>query len=487
MPTLIDSLLIQIGLDSSQFTKGQQKVVQQTKQLEEEVTRRGKITERALTGISDAISEVRNHFMRLGAAVIGAASFEQLAVKTVTNTAALGRFASVLGISTELLSKWQIVGKIVTGTTEGMAEAVGGAVKMFAQFAIQGGTNPWLRAMQTLTGKDFRRFLDSRNELKDATGFFQALTESFEKLKDHPGEMAVFADNLPFMTPQMQQVMAQGPAALAKHLATAEMLGPIREAERKQAQEVVEAWGEASEKFQPIARAISLISAKGVIEVLTKIEGIFENMAAIAKAIPGITPPGPGQENRAWWQKGGSWDRYFGTDLPVKGNAGNQSAGTAALARSIYANVPGIKQFTSFNDDFHKDRNSAHNKGNAFDFTLEPGVDPRQKEAEINRYLASIGANAKVSFHPKGYMGSTADHLHAQFANSAAAAGYVDAARGGGGVTSTTNNRSSEVTIGTVSVNVNMMGSNDPKRISDEIVAGVSRRMKAAASGYADR
>ncbi len=461
MATLIDSLFVQIGIDSSLFTKGQQTIVRQIKQLEDEVTRRGENTEHAFHGIADAIGSVRNRFMRLGAAVVGAAGFEQLVVHTVANTAAMGRFSSVVGVSTELLSKWQNVGKIVTGTTEGMAEAIGGAVRQFAGLSILGNAAavPFLNALQGLTGTDFRRFLDSRGELKDVTGYFLALSDAFFKMRDRPGEIGIFAEGLG-LPQNLVEVLRNGPDALRKMLADVEALGPATAKDAAEAQKVVAAWGRAQVAVQPITRTLSLVTANLFTEVLNKLTGIGHNIGEI----------------------------FSGTGIPVKSGAGNQSVGTTALAQSIYSNVPGIKEFTSFNDRFHQGRRSGHNEDRAFDFTLSEtsNANYAATAAKVRAYLASMGINATVIDEANfPSPGATGPHLHVQFNSAAAAQKYADAARTTGGTSSTTNSSSAETNIG--AINVNMMGTNDPKKVANEIVAAVERRQKAAAAAYADR
>lgn len=479
MPTVIDQLVIQLGLDPTKFNQGQRAAVNQLKQLENDARRHGKGTESALNSVADAVSNLRGQFLRLGAAVIGAASFEHLVVQTVTNTAAMGRFSSVLGVSTDLLSKWQNVGKIVTGTTAGMAEAVGSAVKQFAHFSVLGPTGaiPFLNALNI----DVRRFVDNRGELKDVTGYFLSLSEAFYKMRNQPGQVSLFAENLG-LPQNLVEVLIKGPDAVRKMLADVEALGPATRKDAEEAQKVVEAWGRAQVAVQPITRALSLITANFVTELLNKLGGIFGGGAA----------PEPHWANTT--AKGG-WRELFGiknlggllkdSELPVKPGAGNRSAGVAALAQGIYANVPGIQKFTSFNDDFHQGKNSAHNRGQAMDFTLANGSNESYADtaAKVRAYLASRGIDATVIDEANNPSpGATGKHLHVQF-NSADATqrfGNASQAAGGGAMSSA----HYETNIGSINVS---MESADPQRVSNEILAAVERRQKAAAAAYATK
>jgi hypothetical protein len=483
MSTIIDSLVIQLGLDPTKFNQGQRQAVQSLKQLEDDARRHGQGAERAMGNLADAISSVRGGILKLGAAVIGAASFEQLVVQTVTNTAAMGRFGSVLGVSTELLSKWQNVGKIVTGTTAGMAEAVGGAVKQFAQFAILGpnGAVPFLNALNI----DLRKFVDNRGELKDVTGYFLALSEAFYKMRNQPGQVALFADNLG-LPQNLTEVLIKGPDAVRKMLRDVEALGPATAKDAAEAQKVVEAWGRAQVAVQPITRALSLFGAEWMV---TFANGLV-NLAKI------LQHPTSNIKLSDFIQPGSLLDIYRGRvnalhpelsgGLPTKTGAGSQSVGVAALARGIYANVPGIKQFTSFDDDFHKGKKSGHNEDRAFDFTLANGTNESYADAaaKVRAYLQSRGIEATVLDEANNPSpGATGKHLHVQFNSADAAQRYANSSQAAGA--SSTSSAHTETNIG--EINVNMGNTSDPQSVANSILDAVDRRQKAAAAAYATR
>ena len=480
MPTIIDSLVIQLGLDPTKFNQGQRQAVQSLKQLEDDARRHGQGAERAMSDLSEAIGSVRGGILKLGAAVIGAASFEHLVVQTVTNTAAMGRFGSVLGVSTELLSKWQNVGKIVTGTTAGMAEAVGAAVKQFAHFAVLGPTGavPFLNALNI----DLRKFVDSRGELKDVTGYFLALSEAFYKMRNQPGQVALFADNLG-LPQNLVEVLIKGPDALRNMLRDVEQLGPATAKDAAEAQKVVEAWGRAQVAVQPITRALSLVTANFVTELLNKVYGIF-----------GVGTPSPVKwanttATGGWRGLANSYNAQLAKErgaLPIKEGAGSQSIGVASLARSIYNNVPGIERFTAFNDDFHKGRKSGHNEDRAFDFTLANGTNESYADAaaKVRAYLQSRGIEATVLDEANNPSpGATGKHLHVQFNSADAAQRYANSTQAAG--SSSTSSAHTETHIG--EINVNMGNTSDPQSVANSILDAVDRRQKAAAAAYATR
>jgi hypothetical protein len=500
MATVIDTLVVEFGLDPTKFTKGQQAVIASVQQLNAIVTRHSRQAERAQSGLADSIEDVRGKFLRLGAAILGARSFEQMVVNTVTNTAALGRFSSTLGTSTEMLSRWQNIGKIVTGTTEGMAEAVAGAIKNFAQMSLTGPNSavPFLNALNI----DVRKFLDNKGQLKDVTGYFLALSEKFYEMRNEPGRVAVFAEQLG-ISQKLLEVLIKGPAAVRAYIAEVDKARVATEKEAQESQEVVEAWGKASLAVQPFVRFISILTARSVVEVLNKLSGIGQNISDIfdkpeKAGVSGVLGDikgtlvgsmGAGALKGAGGGPvgiiGGAIAGGLGHFFPTSPTAGNQSAGAAALAQGIYSNVPGINRFTAFQDDFHKGRNSAHNEGRAFDFTLKDGSKASYAEAaaKVRAYLASVGVSGTVIDEANfPSPGATAPHLHVQFNSNAAAQRYANAA-GAASTSTTTNSRRSETNFNG-GINV-YTASADPQRVADTIVGAVDRHLKGAAAANA--
>jgi hypothetical protein len=83
------------------------------------------------------------------------------------------------------------------------------------------------------------------------------------------------------------------------------------------------------------------------------------------------------------------------------------------LAQKIKSNVPGWAGFTSFNDDYHKDKeDSVHNRGRALDFVLnkKPSREEGQKLVDM---LKNMGASGARDEYNDPSSGATGGHIHA--------------------------------------------------------------------------
>jgi len=83
------------------------------------------------------------------------------------------------------------------------------------------------------------------------------------------------------------------------------------------------------------------------------------------------------------------------------------------IAKQIQDSIPGFHHFSSFNDAFHKDRNSAHNQGKALDFSLDHW--PSEDEGrEIVKSIKALGAGSVIDEYNHPSPGATGGHIHAQ-------------------------------------------------------------------------
>jgi hypothetical protein len=71
----------------------------------------------------------------------------------------------------------------------------------------------------------------------------------------------------------------------------------------------------------------------------------------------------------------------------------------------------GLKYFSAFNDAFHMDRNSNHNKGTAMDFTL---TDPKQADAITAMIQGIPGISKVINEYANPSSGATGGHIHAE-------------------------------------------------------------------------
>lgn len=149
MPTVIDSLLVELGLDVSGFNKGQKEAVDTINKFEQQYTKTTKETEENGKKMAQAIYKVRNQVLSLMAAFTAGAGMKLFFQEMTATDAAAGRLAKNIGISVNELTAWQGVAARSGGTAQGIAGTMQGLTNQFQQLALTGQSEviPYFRAI----------------------------------------------------------------------------------------------------------------------------------------------------------------------------------------------------------------------------------------------------------------------------------------------------------------------------------------------------
>jgi len=125
VPTAIDSLVVEIGLDPKGFTEGRQKLGDELSKARGALENFGKSVEREGTKIGEAFKFAKGGIMGLVGAFVGgeAASFID---KVASMDAHTMRFARTIGMSTQQLGLWNNLIRSVGGTAEDVTSTMGG-------------------------------------------------------------------------------------------------------------------------------------------------------------------------------------------------------------------------------------------------------------------------------------------------------------------------------------------------------------------------
>lgn len=105
--TIIDSFLVEIGLDPKNYEEGRKKIVEDNKRLRDDSTKSAKTLEANAKKSLGGITALRGEVLRLTLAFAGAASITSFAQNMIKSDAATGRLAGNMGMLTGELSAWE--------------------------------------------------------------------------------------------------------------------------------------------------------------------------------------------------------------------------------------------------------------------------------------------------------------------------------------------------------------------------------------------
>jgi hypothetical protein len=154
MATVVDELVVTLGLDSSQFKRDTQEVEQTTRRVSEEARKNaeqleaaGKRGQEMVAGLTRGFRE----FLTLFGAGAAAAGFEHFLKSIATSDAALGRLSQNTGMSARDLSSWGEAAKRAGGTAEEASRTISGVnEKLLALQRGQPVSPEFLQGLQRL-------------------------------------------------------------------------------------------------------------------------------------------------------------------------------------------------------------------------------------------------------------------------------------------------------------------------------------------------
>lgn len=121
MATVIDTLVVELGLDPTKFNLQQRESFEAAKRLEAQQLKAAKNVEYGAGKAADSFVNLRNAAVGAWAAVTGSRGLVDFAVNAVHAGAAVGRLSRNLNIPVGVISQWQSLARIFGGSAENMA------------------------------------------------------------------------------------------------------------------------------------------------------------------------------------------------------------------------------------------------------------------------------------------------------------------------------------------------------------------------------
>lgn len=120
---LIDSLVVELGLDPKKFNEGQRRALEDYKKTKEAFVSGGKDIEDQAKRSGEAIGGIKTQTLQLFSTITGAAGLASFASQAIHAGAAAGRLSRNLGVSVEVISRFQGLSQVFGGSAEGMAQS----------------------------------------------------------------------------------------------------------------------------------------------------------------------------------------------------------------------------------------------------------------------------------------------------------------------------------------------------------------------------
>jgi hypothetical protein len=287
MPTVIDSLLIELGLDSSKFNSGQKKAVEQLQKFDEANTKSNKNATQGAKELDLNLGKIRNSLIAIGTAVVGVSGFREFANQMIFGNAALGRTSALLGMNARDLDAWGKAAEVFGGDAKGVQASIQALEGGLAKFALGRGGEEVVTGLAQLgvTAKDGKVDLielsNALKRVKDTMGAQSALT---------------IGSSLGLDQGTLQMLMEGGDAVKALHDRFYDLSG-VNDQNIKDAQELAKKWAESKQAGSALAQTIFS-------DLAPAMKFAVEGMTSIMDALNlSLKAPTAGEKQESIWQK----------------------------------------------------------------------------------------------------------------------------------------------------------------------------------------
>lgn len=247
--SVIDSFVIELGLDTSKFTANQQQAFEAARKLENQQVSTAKNVEHGADRAGTAISGLKTQALSMLAVFTGGKGLVNFATDLTHADAKLGRLERNINVSASTINAWQGAARIFGGDAQSMAQSFTTVSDAFAGWKI-GHVSPMiadLRAISTAGGK----VIDINK------GVEQSMLDLSENLtninKKDPAQAGLLGRRLG-LDPALYDLMIQGPDKLGQVLDYVRKIGVATKADTDAFGELEKRIGQMGVKAESLGR-----------------------------------------------------------------------------------------------------------------------------------------------------------------------------------------------------------------------------------------
>jgi len=267
MATVIDALVVTLGLDAKAFKKGSEESLKHVKKTGEEAERVGKNMERSGQQAAQFFAKLRTEALSLLAVFTAGAGLKNFTVNTINTAAGLGRMSDNLGLSTERLTAWQRVAENAGGSVSGMTARLKTATLAVANYKL--GIGDESNSKGSFLGLQREDFESAETLLK---GQARILHEAY---KVNPQD-AIAKAAMMQIDEDTFNVMKNGPAVMMANVDAMQKLSAITRDSAEQADKLRKMFLDIERQFTAVATKILFALAPTIEKLLDKLNQLGE-------------------------------------------------------------------------------------------------------------------------------------------------------------------------------------------------------------------
>lgn len=285
MATVIDALLVTLGLDTRNFQagvrasqRGEREIQDAQRRTSDAEKKNSAVREKAVKATTDGYRKMRNELLALAGIFTAGVGIKNFIADTIGGAANLGYLSQNLNMSIERLKAFQLASERAGGSQEGMVSQLKEAADTLAELRSGGGPNANLMATTrwgAVMGVDI-----TENDLKDGNSLLLARANIVKKLFEvDPSTASYRAREMGVMEDQVQFLRLG--AAGVDELANAQLhLVTVSEEDAKKAQDLQRKYLDFTEVLQSVTKEIVVSLIPAFTELMTWLSGLAKDFAA---------------------------------------------------------------------------------------------------------------------------------------------------------------------------------------------------------------
>jgi len=167
LATVIDSLLIELGLDTSKFNDAQKKAVESLKKTDEQAKKSNDVIQRGAKQTADEFSKAKDSIVALGTALLSFDAVKSFVMDMTKSNMQLGISSSLLNVSARQLKSWSEVAQKAGAAPETFTNAMKTMQEQAALFHMGKGGQEFAQSFSML-GLDKDKDITNIGKISDA-------------------------------------------------------------------------------------------------------------------------------------------------------------------------------------------------------------------------------------------------------------------------------------------------------------------------------
>lgn len=210
MATIIDSLLVKLGLDSSEFEAKKSKVDKGLKDTGAEAEKTGSKLKKSGKDGADGFENVAKSAAKFLAIIGGTMAVKRFAQDMIESSAALDRFAKNLGSNVETVTAWGNAAEVAGGSASGLQNTLSMLSKAQTQLMLTGESNliPYFSALGVSMTDAYGKALPVNKLLMEVGQSLLAKTPDRQTAFNMGQMMGIDADTLNLILRERKEVEA---------------------------------------------------------------------------------------------------------------------------------------------------------------------------------------------------------------------------------------------------------------------------------------